>query len=321
MNIVSCPWVFPAAFVLDLLTGDPRRLPHPIRLMGKAIESFETRFRKGRFSESTAGSLLAILLVLGTWIICTAAVRAAHVIHPLFAQVVHLVLIYYSLSTKSLKTEALKVYKDLNDKGLDEAKKQLSMIVGRDMVPLDETGVTRAAVETVAENLVDGVIAPLFYAALGGGPLAMAYKMVNTLDSMIGYKNERYKTFGRFAARLDDAANLIPARVSAVVISVAAPLVKLPFLSTIKTAARDGRKHSSPNAGISEAAFAGALGITLGGPNFYGGHLVEKPYIGRPIRPIVRKDIQTATSLMMASAFIWFFACWAATWALPQWLL
>ncbi|NVM56826.1 MAG: cobalamin biosynthesis protein CobD [Desulfobacterales bacterium] len=311
MTDINFAWVLPAAFFLDLLIGDPYNLPHPIRWMGRLIASWEKKFRKRFLSERTAGVLLAIVLVSATWLICVAAVKGAQVVHPVFAQVLHLVLIYYALSAKSLKTEAMKVYDALRQKALGEAKQQLSKIVGRDVDPLDEAGVVRAAVETVAENLVDGVIAPLFYAALGGGPLAMAYKMVNTLDSMIGYKNERYRRFGWFAARLDDTANLVPARVSAIMISFAAPLIKLPLFRTIRTAFREGRKHLSPNAGIPEAAFAGALGIRLGGPNLYEGRLVEKPYVGQAIRSVEMEDIKTATSLMIVSAFIWFIMCWA----------
>jgi len=254
---------------------------------------------------------MALLLVLGTWLICTVVVRGGEAIHTGLAPALHLVLIYYALSARSLRTEALKVHAAMKRKALGDARRQLAKIVGRDVEPLDKAGVVRATVETVAENLVDGVIAPLFYAALGGGALAMAYKMVNTLDSMIGYRNEQYKRFGWFAARLDDAANLIPARVSAVVISLAAPLVKRSFMHTIKTALKDGRKHPSPNAGIPEAAFAGALGIRLGGPSFYEGRLVEKPDIGQETHPVQIEDIRRATTLMIVSGFIWLIACCA----------
>ncbi len=312
-------WVFPAAFVLDLMVGDPIRLPHPIRLMGRGIEYLEERFRNSHFSEAVAGSLLALILVFSTWFVCAIVTMAAGAVHPVFAFGIHAVLIFYALSVKSLKAEALKVYKTLREKDLDGAKKQLSTIVGRDVESLDEAGVTRAAIETVAENLVDGVIAPLFFAVLGGGPLAMAYKMVNTLDSMIGHKTDRYVRFGRFAARLDDAANFIPARVSAIVISFAAPLIKRPLIRTARTAIRDGRRHLSPNAGIPEAAFAGALGIRLGGSNFYGGRLVDKPDIGMETRPIEVEDIKSATSLMMVSTYLWFVLCWGATWMFFLW--
>lgn len=311
MSDVAFAWVLPAAFFLDLMIGDPVGLPHPIRWMGQWIASWEKRLRNTALSEAAAGSLLAISLVSGTWLICAVALRAAQSVHQGFALVLHLVLIYYALSAKSLKAEALKVYAAMQQRGLHEAREQLSKIVGRDVEPLDEAGVVRGTVETVAENLVDGVIAPLFYAALGGGPLAMAYKMVNTLDSMIGHRDKRYERFGRFAARLDDVANFIPARISAIVISIAAPLVRRSSMATIKTALRDGQKHLSPNAGIPEAAFAGALGIRLGGPNFYGGRLVEKPYIGQEAHPIRIEDIREATTLMIISAFIWLVVCWA----------
>ncbi len=317
MSNVSFAWIFPAAFFLDLLIGDPVKLPHPIRLMGKAISFSEKRFRKGPFSEKTAGGLLALLLVLGTWLTCIAAERVAQAVHPVCAQVLHIALIFYALSVKSLRTEVLRVYAALKHKNLTEAKRKLSAIVGRDVTPLDETGVVRAAVETVAENLVDGVIAPLFYGVLGGGPLAMAYKMVNTLDSMIGYKNERYKKFGWFAARLDDVANYVPARISAIVIPFAALLIKRPFFRAVRTVLRDGQRHPSPNAGIPEAAFAGALGIRLGGPNLYEGRLVEKSCIGEAIKSADKEDIKTATRLMVVSAFIWFFVCWGTAWVLP----
>ncbi|MBW1675471.1 MAG: cobalamin biosynthesis protein CobD [Deltaproteobacteria bacterium] len=319
MSEASFAWVLLAAFSLDLLIGDPVSLPHPVRWMGRWITSWEKRLRKGPLSEKIAGPLLVIFLVSGTWLICAAALTGARAVHPVFGQGLHVVLIFYALSAKSLKTEALKVYAALKGKDLGVARRQLSTIVGRDVASLDETGVTRAAVETVAENLVDGVIAPLFYATIGGGPLAMAYKMVNTLDSMIGYKNERYRKFGWFAARLDDAANFIPARISAIVISLGAPLVKRSCIRTIKTAVRDGQKHLSPNAGIPEAAFAGALGIRLGGPNFYDGRLVEKPYIGQAIRSVEMEDIKAATRLMTASAFIWLLVCWGAMWVMPRW--
>jgi adenosylcobinamide-phosphate synthase len=310
MSDATFAWILPAAFVLDLVIGDPVGLPHPIRWMGRLIASWEKKFRKRFLSERTAGALLAVTLVSGTWLVCAAALTAAQAVHPGLALAFHVVLIYYALSIKSLRAEVLKVYAAIKQNALEEAREQLSTIVGRDVEPLDEAGVVRAAVETVAENLVDGIIVPLFFAALGGGPLAMAYKMVNTLDSMIGYKNERYGRFGWFAARLDDAANFVPARISAIVISLAAPLVRRSCTRAIKTAIRDGRKHLSPNAGIPEAAFAGALGIRLGGPNFYNGRLVEKPYIGQALRPIAMEDIKTATSLMLASAFIWLLACW-----------
>ncbi len=326
MTIDPYLWVLPAAFVLDLLLGDPVNMPHPVRLMGRGITFGEEWLRKKPFSESTAGVLLATVFVFGTWLVCVAATETAHAVHPVLAQGVHVVLIYYALSAKSLKVEADKVLSALQGGGLGEAKKQVATIVGRDVAAMDEQGVLRATVETVAENLVDGFLAPLFFATLGGGPLAMAYKMVNTMDSMIGHKNSRYARFGRFAARLDDVLNFVPARLSTMVISFAAVLTKHPPLRTFFTALRDGRKHPSPNAGIPEAAFAGALGIKLGGPNIYGGHLVEKPYIGKETRPVEREDIRKASRLMLISAILWFLVCWTVTairvpwWSLPLFL-
>ena len=310
MNEASFAWVLPAAFLLDLVIGDPVRFPHPVRLMGQWITSWERLFRNGRLPEKTAGIVMVVFLVSGTWLICAGILRAANAIHPGLSTALHVIFIYYAVSAKSLKAEALKVYAAMKQGRPGEAKQQLATIVGRDVEGLDKAGVIRAAVETVAENLVDGVIAPLFYAVLGGGPLAMAYKMVNTLDSMIGHKNERYERFGWFAARLDDVANFIPARLSAIVISLGALFVGRSVVRTIKTALRDGRKHLSPNAGIPEAAFAGALDIRLGGPGFYEGRLVQKPYIGEDGRAVQIEDIRTATSLMTASACIWLASCW-----------
>jgi adenosylcobinamide-phosphate synthase len=302
--------ILPAAFLMDLVLGDPEGAPHPIRWMGNLIKTWEKPFRRFPVAAIWSGSVFALVLVSGTWFITFIIVWAADFVNPWFGLFMNIVLIYYTLSVKSLKTESLKVLNQLESGSLSEAKKQLAQIVGRDVTPLDESGVTRAAVETVAENLVDGVISPLFYAALGGAPLAMAYKMVNTLDSMIGYKNKRYKEFGRVAAQLDDAANFIPARLAVMVVACAAFFVRLSPYRTFRMALRDGRKHLSPNAGIPEAAFAGALEIQLGGANYYQGELVEKPYIGEPIRPVKRNDIKRAVELMSVSSVVWFCVCW-----------
>jgi adenosylcobinamide-phosphate synthase len=177
--------------------------------------------------------------------------------------------------------------------------------VGREVKDLSEDGVARAAVETVAENLVDGVISPLFFAAIGGAPLALAYKMINTLDSMVGYKNETYRLFGKTAARIDDVANFLPARLSVPVIALVAHLLAGRGKIAFKTAVREGRQHTSPNAGFSEAAFAGALGVRLGGPNFYHGKRVEKPYIGKVFDSAHKHHIKSACELMMLSAITW----------------
>lgn len=205
----------------------------------------------------------------------------------------------------------------LGQNRLGEAKKRVGLIVGRDVEELTEAGIARAGVETVAENLVDGVISPLFYAALGGAPLAMAYKMVNTLDSMVGYKNERYRHFGKFAARVDDIANFIPARLAVPIISFAAQILANRGGWTYRTAKAEGANHSSPNAGYPEAAFAGALGVKIGGPNYYQGHLVSKPYIGSGFGDVKLNDIRKACDLMILASLLWvgilwgFTICWA----------
>ena len=284
------PWyIFAVAFGLDLLLGDPHRLPHPIRLMGKIIESLEPWFRNIPGHLTLSGLLFAgtcIFLTFGlTWLI----IQCACIIHPLLKILVEILLIYYCIAACSLQKEALAVYKALQEKNLEQAKTKVSYIIGRDVKSLTEKGVSMAAVETVAENLVDGFIAPLFFALLGGAPLAMAYKMVNTLDSMIGYKNSTYYEFGKAAARIDDIANFIPARLCVPVIALAALILNGRGKAAFKTALKEGSFHSSPNAGYPEAAFAGALCITLGGPNYYNGRIVDKPFIGKKFNQIFQK--------------------------------
>jgi adenosylcobinamide-phosphate synthase len=197
------------------------------------------------------------------------------------------------------------VFNALTQTRIDDARSKVACIVGRDVEHLNLEEISRATVETVGENLVDGVISPLFYAAIGGAPLAMAYKMINTLDSMIGYKNDKYRDFGKLAARIDDVSNFIPARLSIPVISLAAQIIDRKGVRTFQTALSEGANHTSPNAGYSEAAFAGALGVRLGGPSYYHGRLVSKPFLGIPFNPISPNHIRKACDLMMLSALIW----------------
>jgi adenosylcobinamide-phosphate synthase len=204
----------------------------------------------------------------------------------------------------------LEVRRSLKLNRLQEARAGLASIVGRDVAELKEDGIARAAVETVGENLVDGVVSPLFYAAIGGAPLAMAYKMINTLDSMIGYKNETYRHFGKVAARMDDVANYIPARLAVPVVALAAQMLSKSGWPAWQTAVAEGSNHSSPNAGYPEAAFAGALGVKLGGPNYYAGHLVTKPYIGIMFGQVSPNHIKRACDLMFLSALIWLIISW-----------
>jgi adenosylcobinamide-phosphate synthase len=296
------------AAALDMVLGDPRWLPHPVRWMGVAIQRLEPRFRRLPLPPMASGALMATLLVAGVWLACRLLVGVAAAIHPVVGILVQAAMIYTCISARGLADAALKVAKALGSAGLDAGRRAVAMIVGREVDRLDQTGVTRAAVETVAENLVDGVVSPLFFTVLGSAPLAMAYKMINTLDSMVGYKNDRYLHFGRFAARMDDVANFVPARLSVPFIALAARLLKLRGRQALTIARRDGRAHASPNAGYPEAAFAGALGLWMGGPNYYHGRLVDKPVIGKGLGDARAEDIRRACRLMLVSALLAFLA-------------
>jgi len=298
-------WLLPAAFALDLLIGDPRSLPHPVRWMGRAIEAAEPLFRRMTRSAVLAGLLFTAVLVTAAWSLTTGLLSVAGSLHAGGRTVLEIILIGYCLSARSLADAATTVLKTLKNNGLSAARAELSMIVGRDVAGLDAPGVRRALVETVAENLVDGVLSPLFYAAIGGAPLAIAYKMVNTLDSMVGYRNEAYADFGKASARLDDAANYIPARLSVPVIALAAHLLGAPAKRSLAAALREGRCHASPNAGFPEAAFAGALGARLNGPSTYGGRLVQKPWLGAGFLDPGPQHVRRACDLMWLSSLLW----------------
>lgn len=301
--------ILPFAFFIDLIFGDPHFRHHPVRWMGKAIEWFEPRFR--RLSQTlsiglaVSGGLFAITLILLTWATAAGVLEAARLMHPGAGIALEVLMIYFCISARSLESAGMEIRGILMEGNLKQAKEKLAMIVGRDVRNLSKEGVARAAVETVAENLVDGVIAPLFFAALGGGPLVMAYKMVNTLDSMVGYKNDVYRKFGTAAARIDDAANFIPARLSVPVIALGAQILAKKGRSAFAVARREGRRHASPNAGFPEAAFAGALSVRLGGPNVYHGKMVRKPYIGLRFGAVKIGDIGRACDLMMLSSLLW----------------
>lgn len=302
---------FPAALLLDLLIGDPPHLPHPIRWMGSAITAMEPRFRSLSLPLRWVGVLFALALVLGTFVVCLASVGLMYHLHPVAGFVVETLVLFYCLSIKSLAEAAETVQDALKEEGLENARKSLSMIVGRETGQLDAVAVNRAVIETVSENLVDGVLAPLFYAALGGAPLALTYKMINTLDSMVGYKNERYREFGWASARLDDAAGYLPARLSVPIIGAASQMLLRKGKGAFLTALKDGGRHKSPNAGLPEAAFAGALGVRLGGPNVYHGQTVEKPWIGTTFPDPSAGHVWQAVNLMLLSAgfgFLFFFA-------------
>ena len=298
-------YIFGAALILDYLLGDPVFSAHPIRLMGWAIEKSEPLFRRLPSGEVVSGFWFAASLIVSTWVVAVAIIACAEALSPMIGTLVKIVLLYFCLSARALEKSALEIYQLLVRQDLDQARHKLSFIVGREVDELTEAGVTRATVETVAENLVDGVISPLFFAIIGGLPLALAYKMVNTLDSMVGYKNKKYLYFGRAAAKIDDVANFIPARLSIVIISLAAWLLFKSGGLAFSTALKDGQKHTSPNAGYSEAAFAGALGLWLGGPSYYQGQLVEKPCLGgEDFAEASLARIKQACALMMASTVV-----------------
>ncbi|WP_321494386.1 adenosylcobinamide-phosphate synthase CbiB [uncultured Desulfobacter sp.] len=297
--------ILTAAFILDLLAGDPGWLPHPIIGMGRAISFFEPVFRKNIENPLKAGLFFAFFLIAATFGLAWAAVFVAGQIHPVASAIVQTILIFYSFSTKSLYRAAMDVFNPLVQGDLARARIKVGYIVGRQTKYLDGPGITRAACETVAENFVDGFLSPLCFALVLGAPGAMMYKMINTLDSMVGYKNDAYILFGRAAARIDDVANYIPARLSILVIAPAAAALS-PFRGrrALFTALTQGRNHKSPNSGFPEAAFAGALGVRFGGPNIYHGKLVDKPCIGGEFNDPRPFHIERSCELMILSSLI-----------------
>lgn len=295
-------------FCLDFLFGDPVWLYHPVRIMGNVISLLEKAVRKiSRNSKSgllIGGAVLwGIVVILFTGIPygVLEILKSKNEIAAFFLEMFWC---YQLLAAKSLKTESMKVYKKLQDSDLEGARKAVSMIVGRDTANLDCEGITKATVETIAENTSDGVIAPLFYMLIGGAPLGMLYKAINTMDSMLGYKDEKYLYIGRIAAKMDDVVNYIPARISAIMMVLAAFLCGLDWKNGWKIFLRDRYNHSSPNSAQTEAVCAGALDIQLAGDAWYFGKLYKKPYIGEPIRSICIEDIYQTNRLMYVTAIV-----------------
>ena len=305
-------YILPAAFMLDIILGDSHSFPHPIRWMGRAITIFEPRFRHIHANLTLSGAFFAIFLILGTWALTFLFLEAAKTIHPLLKSVLEIGLVYFCLSARSLEDAAMEIYQCLLQRKVKQARAKVALIVGRDVAKYDETGIARATVETVAENLVDGVIAPLFFAVIGGAPLAMAYKMANTLDSMVGYKNDKYLKFGRLSAKIDDFLNYVPARLSVPLIALATQILCGAGPRSFVTAVKEGANHASPNAGYPEAAFAGALAVKLNGPNYYNGQLVIKPFIGVHFGNVSPEHIKKACDIMMLSSFLWLIWVWGA---------
>lgn len=290
------------AFILDMIFGDPYWLPHPICLIGKLISGLEKILRKAVKSAFWGGFILVCVVVLLCWAVPFGILFLAGLVHPILRLVVETFFCYQIFAAKSLQTESMKVHTPLLQGDLKEARKFLSYIVGRDTESLSEEGVIKATVETIAENTTDGVIAPLLFMILGGAPLAFLYKGINTMDSMIGYKNEKYLYFGRAAAILDDIANFIPARISAMLMILGAMVLGLDGKNAWKIYWRDRKNHKSPNSAQTESVCAGALGVQLAGDAYYFGKLTKKPTIGDPLRPIEASDISLTNRLMYVTS-------------------
>lgn len=307
---------FIAGFVLDLLIGDPHFIPHPVRLIGSLISFLDKRLNsdvKYNSSENEAnltkykrGVLLAFTVIFATFAVSVIILVAAYSINLYAGVIAEAVMTWQILATKCLRVESMRVYDALRTDGVEAGRRAVSMIVGRDTSVLDEAGVTRAAVETVAENTSDGVIAPMLYTAIGGPVLGFVYKAVNTMDSMLGYKNDKYMYFGRFAARLDDVVNFIPARISAYLMIAAAFIGGRQFdgRNAYRIFKRDRFNHASPNSAQTESVCAGALRVQLAGDAVYFGKLVKKKNIGDGLREIEYEDIKRANRLMYITAFL-----------------
>jgi len=299
--MISLEYQILIAILLDQLLGDPRWLPHPVRLIGAACVDVE-RITRAVLPQFAAG-ICSVALILGLTAGTTWSVLAgATLIHPWLGNAASILLLYTTIAARDLVSHGRQVYEALATGDLAEARRRVGMIVGRDTANLNEAGVARAAVESVAESMVDGVTAPLFFALLGGPMAAMLYKAINTMDSMFGYKNDRYWEFGWAAARLDDLANFIPARLTSLMIPAAAFLLRLGPKGSLRILLRDRLRHASPNSGHTEAAVAGALGVQLGGSNSYFGKIVKKTTIGDATRPIEPRDILSANRLMLAGS-------------------
>lgn len=297
-----------AGFILDILLGDPHGLPHPVRTLGSLITWLEGRIRKsipeGEKGELWGGGLLVLLVLATVGAVGAILLTAAAHVGPVCLFFVETVMNYYLLAARSLRDESMKVYSALKRGDVEQARAAVSMIVGRDTAVLDETGIAKAAVETVAENTSDGVIAPMFYLAIGGPLGGWVYKAVNTMDSMVGYRNDRYEYFGRAAARLDDVVNFIPARLSALLLILSAYFTGMDGRQAWRIFLRDRLNHKSPNSAQTEAACAGALRVRLAGDAWYFGKLVKKPFIGDALRQVEFEDIRRANRLMGLSAVL-----------------
>lgn len=301
--LYALPIIF--GFIIDLFLGDPHSLPHPVRLIGAMISRLENDVRK-RFAGNLkfGGAVLAIIVLAASTTLPFVILFTFYKINSWLGIAAESIMCYYLIAPKCLRDESMKVYSAIEKNDIEKARKAVSMIVGRDTDKLDETGIIRAAVETVAENTSDGVTAPLIYISVGGAALGFFYKAANTMDSMIGYKNEKYAELGKFAAKLDDFLNFIPSRLTALIMIFSAYLLKFNGKNAFKIWRRDRRKHASPNSAQTESVCAGALEIQLAGDAYYFGELHKKEYIGDDIRAVENEDIRRANSLMYCTSAI-----------------
>ena len=295
-------------YILDLIFGDPYWMPHPVRFIGNLISILEKVIRrfmpKIKRGEYIGGIILTVMVVSISMVIPLVIILMAKSINTYLALTVETFMCYQILATKSLKVESMKVYDELAKNDLPSARKAVSMIVGRDTKDLTFSGVAKAAVETVAENTSDGIIAPMIFIAIGGAPMGFFYKAINTMDSMVGYKNEKYMNFGRFAAKLDDVVNYLPARISAYEMILSSFFLRYDYKNAFKIYKRDRYNHASPNSAQTESVCAGALDVQLAGNAYYFGKLYEKPTIGDDIREINYDDIKKANRLLYCTSFI-----------------
>lgn len=314
------PTIFFGAYIIDILVGDPRWFPHPVAIIGRWTRFVEGNIRvhTTRASEKKGGIILWFSVVIPTFFITYGITEVSFSLGALCGMITTALLASLTLATRSLYKESKAVMDALRCEDMEGARKNLSMIVGRDTANLDEGEILRAVIETVSENLSDGIVAPMFYLAVGGVPLAMAYKAVNTLDSMVGYKDVTHMDIGCFSAKMDDVLNWIPARITGFIIIIASFILRFNWRDSWKIMRRDGRNHTSPNSGIPEAAVAGALGVQLGGKTSYFGKIAYKPTIGDRLKETDREDAKKGWAIMFTSSLLMAIVCMVFLWMVLQ---
>jgi adenosylcobinamide-phosphate synthase len=326
------PTIFLGAYIIDIIVGDPCWFPHPVAIIGRWTRFVEGNIRAHtitRASEKKRGIFLWFSVVIPTFFLTYGITEVSFSLGALCGMITTALLASLTLATRSLYKESKAVMDALRCEDMEGARKNLSMIVGRDTENLDEAGILRAVIETVSENLSDGIVAPMFYLTVGGLPLAMTYKAVNTLDSMVGYRNARYRDIGCFSAKMDDVFNWVPARITGFIIVIASFILRFTPLEkesltgfnwrdSWRIIRRDGRNHTSPNSGIPEAAVAGSLGIWIGGENRYFGQITHKPTIGDKIKKTDKEDVKKTWVIMFTSSLLMVIICTITLWIIQQ---